>query len=254
MRYEYLFANGCSFVYGENAGQYLGVGRKNDQHLRFSKLLSDKLNVEEINLGKNGESNHYIVRTTFDWVEENKDKVKNTVFTIGITEPLRLEFWLDSIQNYQAASMRWVSSVINNPGNHTPHQLTNSISEMIPRLFGTNTVDPQKGLEWYEMYLRYFYTYEQEEKVTERLYKLLNSHIKSYGGTLILFNSIYDSIKDKAPFNFYNFPHELNCWKSYNRLRQDQGENWKTDCTHPSHLSHAWFSDQLYEFITQLNE
>lgn len=251
MSFKYLFANGCSFVYGENAGEYLGLGKEYNTELRFSKLLADKLNAEEINYGKNGESNHYITRTTFDWIEANQDKVKDTLFVIGTTEPLRLEFWLDFEKRYQAVSMRWIAGCVDNVKNLEEEQLQQSLKNTIPRIFGDDSLNPDEGLEWYRKYLKYFYSYEEEENVTERLYKQLNSHIKSFGGTLILFHSIYDSIKDKSQFNFFNFPGENNFWKGYNRFKQDNGENWKTSCTHPSHLSHAWFAEALHEYIIE---
>ena len=53
----------------------------------------------------------------------------------------------------------------------------------------------------------------------------------------------------KDYFNFFNFPCEKNYWKEYNWIKQSSGENWKTSCTHPSHLSHDWFAKELYEFI-----
>jgi hypothetical protein len=90
---KYLFCNGCSFVYGENAGYLLDKDRSWNPKLRFTKILADKLGLEEINLAANGESNHYTVRTTYDWIENNKDKVKDTIFILGATEPLRLEFY-----------------------------------------------------------------------------------------------------------------------------------------------------------------
>lgn len=245
---KYLFANGCSFVHGENAGEYLNKDRSWNSKLRFSKLLADRLNLQEINLAANGESNHYIVRTTYDWIESNKEKVKDTIFILGITEPLRLEFYLSAVKKYQAASMRWVAGALHNLKSKSEKELTNSIQEMIPRIFGAN-IDHQEGLEWYGKFLKYFYEYEEEEKVTERLYRFINSHINFRGGKLVVFNSIYDSIKDKSDFNFFNFPGDLNFWKAYDRLRQDQGENWKTSCTHPSHISHEWLSNQLFNFI-----
>ena len=232
-------------MYGENAGEYLNKNREWNSKLRFSRLLADKLNLEEINLAANGESNHYTVRTTYDWIEANKDKVKDTLFILGVTEPLRLEFFLSAKKKYQAASMRWIAGAIGDK------ETTNSIDKMIPKLFGTH-INLDKGLDWYVDYLKYFYEYKEEEKVTERIFKFINSHINYRGGKVIVFNSIYDSIQDKSDFNFFNFPCEKNYWKEYNWIMQSSGKNWKTSCTHPSHLSHKWFSDQLYNYA--LNE
>jgi len=250
---KYLFCNGCSFVYGENAGHLFNYDRDWNAKLRFSKLLADKLGLEEINIAANGESNHYTVRTTYDWIEANKDKVKDTIFVLGATEPSRLEFYQAAIKNYQAVAMRWVAGALDTLKGKEVDKLTNELED-VQRLFGSK-VPIKLGVEWFGNFLKYFYTNEEEERVTERLFKLINSHINYRGGKLVLFNSIYDSIKDKSDFNFYNFPEEpqkRNFWKGYNSHMQDIHGNWKTNCHHPSHISHEWFANELYNFI--LNE
>ena len=90
---KYLFCNGCSFVHGENAGHLFNYGRDWNAKLRFSKLLADKLGLEEINIAANGESNHYTVRTTYDWIEANKDKVKekNKLFRQNNTDRIKCD-------------------------------------------------------------------------------------------------------------------------------------------------------------------
>ena len=50
---KYLFCNGCSFVYGENAGYLLDKDSSWNPKLRFTKILADKLGLEEINLAAN---------------------------------------------------------------------------------------------------------------------------------------------------------------------------------------------------------
>jgi len=247
---KYLFCNGCSFVYGENAGYLLDKNRSWNSKLRFTKILADKLGLKEINLAANGESNHYTVRTTYDWIENNKDKVKDTIFILGATEPLRLEFYQAAKKKYQAVSMRWVAGALDKHKGSDVDQLTNELTD-VQRLFGSK-IPVDFGIEWYGNFLKYFYTNKEEEKVTERLFKFINSHINFRGGALVLFNSIYDSIEDKSDFNFYNFPEERNYWKGYNSHMQDIHGNWKTNCHHPSHISHEWFANELYNFI--LNE
>ena len=247
---KYLFANGCSFVHGENAGHLFNYDRTWNAKLRFSKLLADKLGLEEINIAANGESNHYTVRTTYDWIENNKDKVKDTIFVLGATEPLRLEFFQAALKKYQAVSMRWVAGALDTLKGKEIDKLTNELED-VQRLFGSK-VPINTGVEWFGNFLKYFYTYEEEEKVTERLFKFINSHINFRGGKLVLFNSIYDSIEDTSDFYFYNFPEERNYWKGYNAHMQDIHGNWKTNCHHPSHISHEWFANELYNFI--LNE
>ena len=53
--------NGCSFVWGDEL--------KDPMNSRFSKLLSDKINMQEINLSLKGGSNDRIFRTTMDYLQ-----------------------------------------------------------------------------------------------------------------------------------------------------------------------------------------
>jgi hypothetical protein len=255
---KYLFCNGCSFVYGENAGYLLDKDSSWNPKLRFTKILADKLGLEEINLAANGESNHYTVRTTYDWIEANKDKVKDTIFILGATEPLRLELFQAFKNKYQAVSMRWVAGAIQYLNKSSDsNDISRTYEEELyhtQRIFGAD-VTLDLGVGWFKTLLKYFYTDEEEKNVAERLFKFINSHINYRGGKLVMFNSIYDSIKDKSDFNFYNFPEEpqqRNFWKGYNSHMQDIHGNWKTNCHHPSHISHEWFANELYNFI--LNE
>ena len=43
---------------------------------RFSKLLSDKLNAKEINIALGGGSNERTLRTTYEWIRKNSEKVE----------------------------------------------------------------------------------------------------------------------------------------------------------------------------------
>ena len=50
---------------------------KKSRQNRFSKKLSEKLGCEEINLSASGGSNQRIFRTTFDWIQKNKEKLES---------------------------------------------------------------------------------------------------------------------------------------------------------------------------------
>ena len=78
-KFKYLLANGCSFTLGSCMYEEEWEYRQNLN--RFSKKLADKLNLEEINISTGGSSNDRIFRTTFDWIENNKEKVKDKEVT-----------------------------------------------------------------------------------------------------------------------------------------------------------------------------
>ena len=92
-KFKYLLANGCSFTLGScmyDVETFIDQTEKREKN-RFSKKLADKLNLEEINISTGGSSNDRIFRTTFDWIENNKEKVKDTLFVIGLSDNLRKE-------------------------------------------------------------------------------------------------------------------------------------------------------------------
>jgi hypothetical protein len=95
MNYKYLVANGCSFVNGD--GYSDGLLKP---PYRFSTLLSKKLKCKDINLAQSGASNDRIIRTTFDWIENNKDKCKDTLLILGLTDVSRIELYLNELNLY----------------------------------------------------------------------------------------------------------------------------------------------------------
>ena len=58
---------------------------------KFTGVVSDKLGLEEINIAQPGKSNESIVRTTIEWMLDNKDILDETFFLIGLTTSRRTE-------------------------------------------------------------------------------------------------------------------------------------------------------------------
>lgn len=83
---KYLFVNGDSYAYGLNDLEFNSPTRN-----RYSKLLSNHYGLKEINISQSGASNDTIVRTTLEWIQDNKDKIKDTIFLIGWTISIREE-------------------------------------------------------------------------------------------------------------------------------------------------------------------
>ena len=82
---KHIVSCGCSWVYG--AGCHLRHKEK------LSALFAKKYNAKDINLSKEGGSNDRIVRKITNWIVENKDRLDETLFLIGVTEPQRFEIW-----------------------------------------------------------------------------------------------------------------------------------------------------------------
>jgi hypothetical protein len=80
---KYLYANGDSWMVGD--------GVENEE--RWSKLLSDKLGLIEINESTSGGSNDRMVRRTIRWFDNNIDKWDEVLVILGFIEPIRIEYW-----------------------------------------------------------------------------------------------------------------------------------------------------------------
>ena len=97
---KYLYANGCSFVYGDE----LSNPDDNEwmEKKRWSRIFSDKYGVEEINESKNGSSNDRIYRKTKDWILNNESKLKDTFVVLGWSQAIRTERFNDMVGVYEA--------------------------------------------------------------------------------------------------------------------------------------------------------
>ena len=83
---KYLYADGDSYTYGYQDKVY-GVPLEN----RWSSLLSDRLNLKEVNNSVNGSSNSEIVERSMKWLSENQSIWKETLVMIGWTVSVREE-------------------------------------------------------------------------------------------------------------------------------------------------------------------
>jgi len=97
--YKYLVANGCSFVQGSGLHGPLSNQPVKNVEGRFSDVLSKKLNCQEINIAAGGSGNDKIVRTTFEWVEQNKEKL-DTLIILGLSHWARKEIWVNEKNMY----------------------------------------------------------------------------------------------------------------------------------------------------------
>ena len=81
--YKYLYGNGCSWVDGDEL--------QDRTQQRFSKLLSNDLNLKEINQ-VSGCSNETIIKNTMDWIYKNEKLLDETIFIIGFTQRVPSKF------------------------------------------------------------------------------------------------------------------------------------------------------------------
>ena len=70
-----------------------GSGCYYPEDSRVSALLANKYDAEDINMSKDGGNNDRSVRKIVTWAIENKDKLDETIFILGLTRPERYEIW-----------------------------------------------------------------------------------------------------------------------------------------------------------------
>jgi hypothetical protein len=107
MKPDFIIFNGCSFTQGgglenpyilnlygynlpikKNGSEYIDIR----ESLRYSKVVSDYFNCDYVNLAESCNSNENIFQTTFNYVEENLERLsnyKNILCLIQTTMPSR---------------------------------------------------------------------------------------------------------------------------------------------------------------------
>ena len=248
--YKYLLVNGCSIVKGSRIQSEPGVWCGDKK--RFSKLLSDKLKCEEINISEAGCSNDMIIRTTFDWVENNQDKLNNTLCIIGLTELSRMELWDNTVNDY-------LQIMPNNlKGRLESEELYEVINDYFSKL-------PKKEniMNYFDFYFKYIYNEVELKDRLQRNIKLLLSFCKSKGlNDIIFFNSMGDHTdKLKQIKGYFSFDKKHDAWFDFlteKHYVDKKGYDTKSHLppygkyfcgSHPSPIQHEKLSHQLYNFV-----
>lgn len=110
---KYLYANGSSITC---AGGFETNNPKFDirysyemQDIEIPKtqiecsypyILAEKLGLECINQAKSGGGIDRMIRTTWEWIFQNKDRVEETIFILEPQVGIRLDWWMESEKTY----------------------------------------------------------------------------------------------------------------------------------------------------------
>ena len=162
---------------------------------RFSKLLSDKLNAKEINIALGGGSNERTLRTTYEWIRKNSEKVESTLFIIGFTFQIRKDLYFDVTKEWIRWSGRTVSAL------------------------GDGDVKTFIGFEkevdkWSDTQYKYFYNDDIEAEKLYRDFELLKTYIESKKSKLIVFNALRPGTKLDDRLTWYK-PGGFKDWKTF---------------------------------------
>ena len=177
--YKYLVANGCSFVQGSGLHDPLPNWPVKNVEGRFSDVLSKKLNCQEINIAAGGSGNDKIVRTTFEWVEQNKEKL-DTLIILGLSDWARKEIWVNEKNMYDKF-------------------------KLVQRDF------------YYNEFVKKHLNYEQEMINLKRNLTMLDAYIKQVNPTvdLLIFGSFEIDNLVLDSFNSFKFNSKNKCWGQF---------------------------------------
>ncbi|MAG02122.1 hypothetical protein CMI42_02190 [Candidatus Pacearchaeota archaeon] len=223
--YKYLVVNGCSFAKGQ--------GCKNVEEERFSKLLSDKLKCEEINIAKGGGSNDRAFRTTFDWIQENQNKVKESLFIIGLTELYRKDLYSNVRKTYTAISVPELY-----------HEQSDSNEASVKLCMSEDDIKKYADLD-----LKYLTSDVPLMNNLNRQLILLNSYIKAQGGRLIFFASFSKEERKYTKKTDELEEFMIGGYDTWRKFISSYRDSYKGN--HPNSDDHKILSDKLYEYLNE---
>ena len=240
-KYEHLVMNGCSFTAGLSTW-LKGTNPQDDKlsksdklKLSASRLLSKKLGCVEHNISQPGGSNERIIRTTYDFVKNNKELKDKTIIICGLSQISRMEVFMDN-------KIFQIRMGLKEVGHIDKHWLSR---------FGSN-----KELEnWIRTYIKYFYHEKWEMEKLSRDLIFLQTFVEKEGFDIIFFSSILElderesdvwsnynlKLDTMDELNFFQFPNQSKSWRDFN----GHGH-------HPNDEDNKILSDLLFEHIRGL--
>ena len=232
-----LYTNGCSFTAGGGLEPILNPKNNPNQddfykEYVWTKHLGDKIGVEKIiNHGRGCGSNHRILRTTFDFLNQTEYNHHDIIVGIQFTSNNRFEFYDSNKENLES-NWRQVK-VGRNESNFMEHEIDLLIKET----------------EFTDMILA----------------KYQNTSIQDSYDTLFVLNTM-QNILEKFGIKKYFFWSEINWHRDYTTeteyfikkhipfllINETMGVDY-LKCAHPSLEGHKKISEILYEYFFNKN-
>ena len=238
---KYLYVNGCSMSdgsclipYSDERIKILGLNQTNwdigfDE--RWSKLLSDKLGLEEINEARHGGSNDRIVRMTIEWCNNNQDKINDTLFVIGWTNYDRFEFWDNYLDRYVQVS--------NGEQTHNDRD-----DKRLRKVVEEYWKERHNFIQQKNKYVRNIILFQSFFKSNNLFYLFLDA----IGNQMyIIKNHKYNSFIDEK--NWWNYNESINSFADLAGYLNSFGIDYEDGSGHPGIEAHKELSEQLYEIL-----
>ena len=238
MKPDFILFNGCSFTEGgglENIdilNQYgYQVSKKKMQYfeirneLRFSNILSKKLNCDHINLSESCNSNENIFQTTFDYIHETDlSEYKNKIAIIQLTIPQRKTIRWNGVK-YNLNSVLYSDYPYNN-------------NEKFKPLF-----------DYYSNFVLNIFNEEYQSKIDKKEIYLLNFYLISKGFTPYFILYDYFLLKNEE-VNIINFEGEKTLKNHIENNKLRICDDIDSNNTHFSINGHKNIAELLYKNIT----
>ena len=225
----HLFTNGCSWTYG--GALKLDSAEKMQERLSVTwpAQLANKLNASYTNIAAGGGSNQRIVRTTIDWLYQNKH-IKDITAIIQWSDPVRFEYYepINESDLFELDPDRWAFI---------------SPSWVKQQTFHQETVEKIKDFR--------LYTFSHQEAAYSILHNCLTLakifdmfNVKYYFWSPLYSlqacnTDIRERILDVGPWLDQNADKLFNAWE-YKRVGKT---SWTEYDAHPSREGHAQIAD-----------
>jgi|TARA_Y100001938_G_C8093282_1_gene436474 hypothetical protein len=195
---------------------------------RWSKLLSKKLEIEEINEAQHGGSNDRIIRMTMDWCSNNKSKLKDTLFVIGWTSFNRFEFWDNFLNRFVQVS--------NGEPTHNDRD-----DKRLQLYVNQYWKERHNDLETYDKLLRKVISLQsffKSNNLSFLFVDAIGNQIK------IIKEHRYESFVDKK--HWWNYDEQVNSFSDLAFKLDSFGIDYNDGEGHPGIEAHEELSEQLY--------
>ena len=215
-----LVAAGCSFVEGSSmvvkhkwSKKLETVDNKTAEKNRLTKLLSNELNIKEINLANSGGSNERAIRRLYEYV--NKNGGKDKIFIIGLTELLRKEKYSSKTKSY----IKWRNTIFFDEIANIDN-LDDNLFKLVPSSFLFHNIIKRDGLlnklkEYAKLDILYFTDIENELKKLSQQLNMLNSYIKNKNGKFVVFSAMLEEADNlSTDFDVLKMP-VGNSWREF---------------------------------------
>ena len=236
---KYLYVNGCSMSDGSCLKKYDKERVKKLDYVnndnwdigfdeRWSKLLSKKLEIEEINEAQHGGSNDRIIRMTMDWCSNNKSKLKDTLFVIGWTSFNRFEFWDNFLNRFVQVS--------NGEPTHNDRD-----DKRLQLYVNQYWKERHNDLETYDKLLRKVISLQsffKSNNLSFLFVDAIGNQIK------IIKEHRYESFVDKK--HWWNYDEQVNSFSDLAFKLDSFGIDYNDGEGHPGMEAHEELSEQLY--------